>query len=147
VKYALISGSKSKALRRIVTSTIPNYDFTVHLGHGEQINIVDQIQPLIIDDAHPLIIDPNDTIVAPLESAVVDEALVVVALIKANPEIDTSPDGQLILSYPGVFVGCTYDAANDWFVAPIVDVPGGVSPDGAPYPPFQVGGPIPRPPA
>ena len=128
---AVISGTGSGAVRRFVTSDDPAYDFTPHVGPDETLTVVD---------------GPVQTasLVAPSDYAVVDAAMLVLAIVKADHLIDTSPDGVLVPSYPGVFPGCTYDEANDIFIAPIVDYPGGEGPEG-PYPPYQTGGPIARP--
>lgn len=60
------------------------------------------------------------------DCAVVDEAGIVLCLVKADPTIDKHPDGSLVGAYAGVSARCTYDAKTELFTAPSFTVPAGV---------------------
>lgn len=58
--------------------------------------------------------------------AVVDGNGKVVAIIMADPAIDSYPDGTLIAAYsPAIGIGCTYDSGSGLFTIPASTLPAG----------------------
>lgn len=150
-QYGVIYAAGSKMVRRIVVSDDPNYDYSQHVGEGEEHLVNERLtrdgkEDISVHAARAHVkaktgIDPPEYV-----CAVVDGTGLVVNMIAADPDIDSIPEHTLVLAYPGVGIGCTYDQASDTFIAPIVEWPAGTSPDGTPYDAFTTGGPVPKPP-
>jgi hypothetical protein len=152
-KYGVIYAAGSKMVRRIVVSDDLNYDYSQHVGDGEEVLVEERTRTrdgkgddVSVHAARAAVriatgIEPPEHV-----CAVVDGTGLVVNMIAADPDLDTLPEHTLVLAYAGVGIGCTYDQATDTFSAPIVEWPAGISPNGMPYEAFTTGGPVPKPP-
>lgn len=142
--YGIIYAANSKAVRRIVVSDDPNYDYSLHVGPGEAHIVADKKQGSDVFAARAAVeAATGEKSLEPL-CAVIDKSGVVVKMMMADPELDAIEAHELIRAYADVAEGHTYDKASDTFIAPIVTIK--VSDElGKPEKDVQVGGPVPKP--
>jgi len=131
--FGIIYGDESKAIRRIVVSDDPDYDYAIHVHAGEGLLVADAARGRDLPAARRAMraafaIEPPEPLVA-----VVNADGVVTAIILADPALDAVERHDLIPAYAGVATGQTYDRDTATFWAPAVRIPAGEGPAG-PYP-------------
>lgn len=124
--FGIVYATGSKMVRRII---LPDDDTELlngnHVGPGETM-LVSPSGSHDLATCQALV--KQATGVAPPDAAcaVLDKNNAVVAVIMADPAIDTHPAGTVVKAYGGVCVGCTYDLLSDQFTAPSYTIPAGI---------------------
>ena len=146
-RYGIVYATSSKALRRIILTDNDATLIAALAGPGETFLLANRVDGYSLDAAKNAIKQATGVKSPNLECAVLDKDNKVTAIILADPTLDNIKDYVLKESYPGVNNTCTFDPAQDLFVAPIKTILAGtLDKNGNPLLEDKItGGPIPRP--
>lgn len=127
--YGVIYASNSKMIRRVISGSS---NLLGHVGPGESLLTVQAKAAPSVFDAQTAVHAATGQAPLDLTCAVIDATGNVVRLIKADSTFDQLPAMSLVAAPSEITKGCTYDAANGWFVIPQQIIPAHTDKDGNP---------------
>lgn len=95
--YGVIYSAKSKMVRRIVVSDDPDYDYSIHVGPGENHLVAERTKDVNVFSARAIVKARTGVESPELVCNVVNQEGLIVDTIAADPDLDSVPGHSLVL--------------------------------------------------